>query len=471
MRLNYLLAVLGLVFFTCPVSADRKIEQISDLYSVGSVVRASEQATEQYSPQLRSAFLGQEVWQRETPIKRQLQQHFVQVLKVLVQQNESSLKESFDTLESEFGTFSESKAKFVRNKLRQRRDWQIRTLYKYAVRGQFPKNEWQSPSAIPIFVDDYETHCAVGYLMHKSGHDAAVAQIVEENNLVFVNDVRHGPLVEWVKFSGLSQQEAAMIQPAYAPPNFQATLADFDDPNFSVSANGTTVSALSVLNYSYSSNSGDSLETVFSTGVAGVNSSGSAYADVDRFGLAIGAGNFDFFQPSLENWVFLGVNDFDTLGAPSGNNDAIIYRVDYRIVANQGVFSQLATTSDITTSGNFLGLSAQPDGNLTSDGFLRIATEVSDISMNVLDTGSIETTLGSPEGLSGTTFLNTNSNGEIFVTSYALDFRNSGGLSSGGLSSLWNEFEIQAVAVPEPSCSILIIGFSTLMLRRRRMCC
>ena len=51
--------------------------------------------------------------------------------------------------------------------------------------------------------------------MHSDGNDSDVASIVETNNLVRVNDVRRGSMMHWIRSSGLTQEEAALIQPSY----------------------------------------------------------------------------------------------------------------------------------------------------------------------------------------------------------------------------------------------------------------
>lgn len=36
-----------------------------------------------------------------------------------------------------------------------------------------------------------------------------------QNNLVYIDDVKDGPLISWLKRFGLSKKEAARIQPGY----------------------------------------------------------------------------------------------------------------------------------------------------------------------------------------------------------------------------------------------------------------
>ena len=47
--------------------------------------------------------------------------------------------------------------------------------------------------------------------MLRSGAVSAVRSIVKTNNLVYVDQVEDGPLVDWVLTSGLTQEEAALI--------------------------------------------------------------------------------------------------------------------------------------------------------------------------------------------------------------------------------------------------------------------
>lgn len=40
-----------------------------------------------------------------------------------------------------------------------------------------------------------------------------------QHNLVYIDDVKEGPLISWLQRFGLSKQEAARIQPGYEGPN------------------------------------------------------------------------------------------------------------------------------------------------------------------------------------------------------------------------------------------------------------
>jgi hypothetical protein len=94
---------------------------------------------------------------------------------------------------------------------------QLQRLAAYRDRGQFPLNEGQADHAVPIFVDQHDTACAVGQLMRWSGWSDEVAAIERSNNLVYVPDARRSAATSWVLASGLTIEEAALIQPGYTP--------------------------------------------------------------------------------------------------------------------------------------------------------------------------------------------------------------------------------------------------------------
>ena len=99
--------------------------------------------------------------------------------------------------------------------LRAARAKNIELLREYAARGVFPKNLDFPGQRIPYFKDAFGTPCAVGNLMERTGAQAVVDDINATNNHVYVNDIRGGPAMDWIRRSGLTQAEAAMIQPAY----------------------------------------------------------------------------------------------------------------------------------------------------------------------------------------------------------------------------------------------------------------
>ena len=54
--------------------------------------------------------------------------------------------------------------------------------------------------------------CAIATLVHDSGKDDLVDATANDKNFVKLADLTSGPLVDWVLTSGLTQEEAVMIQ-------------------------------------------------------------------------------------------------------------------------------------------------------------------------------------------------------------------------------------------------------------------
>jgi len=98
---------------------------------------------------------------------------------------------------------------------RDARQRHITSLWEYMARGLFPQNTLVPNKTMPVFVDHRGVHCAMGYVMHKDGRDDLVAGIVRKNNLIYVDDISGGPVATWLTGSGLSQAEAAWVQPNY----------------------------------------------------------------------------------------------------------------------------------------------------------------------------------------------------------------------------------------------------------------
>jgi hypothetical protein len=185
---------------------------------------------------LRSAFIQRATgFDRSPPPatfaarQRELRDHFDAVLSLLVANTPRSLETALDRLEQRRGEdWSNDERVMWRQRLAEERLTNVRRLHRYQRRGLFPINQHVADRAAPVFVDNYDTACAVGHLMRESGWSEEVAAIQAENNLVYVTDVAEGPVVEWVATSGLTQEEAAIIQPAYPldPAFFDGNLAD-----------------------------------------------------------------------------------------------------------------------------------------------------------------------------------------------------------------------------------------------------
>jgi hypothetical protein len=104
---------------------------------------------------------------------------------------------------------------------------QIERLAEYRRSGRFPRNHRYN-GYVPVFVDHHGTPCAVAYLMQSEGRDRDVRAIAAADNHVRIEDVSEGPLIDWILTSGLTQEEATMIQPGY-PRSFLEPLRRRDE--------------------------------------------------------------------------------------------------------------------------------------------------------------------------------------------------------------------------------------------------
>jgi hypothetical protein len=94
------------------------------------------------------------------------------------------------------------------------RETLIRVLKSYRDRGLYPINEFVY-ERVPVFIDNYNTYCAVGYLMQQSGWDELARRISADNNLAWVKDIRIPEVLDWQGLSGFTLDELKLIQGAY----------------------------------------------------------------------------------------------------------------------------------------------------------------------------------------------------------------------------------------------------------------
>ena len=100
--------------------------------------------------------------------------------------------------------------------LQQARAQNLDVLHTYKKAGEFPHNThvpWQHP----VFIDRDDRACAVGHLMIESGWEAEARLIQERENLAYLPEMQSPEVESWVVQSGLSAEEAALIQPTYSP--------------------------------------------------------------------------------------------------------------------------------------------------------------------------------------------------------------------------------------------------------------
>ena len=99
--------------------------------------------------------------------------------------------------------------------LQARRATILQLLRDYRLSGIFPKNYDHTGARVPCFIDRDGNICAVGYLIAQTAGRQAAEEINRKykyEKLLAMND----PLLDnWVASSGLTREEAAMIQPSY----------------------------------------------------------------------------------------------------------------------------------------------------------------------------------------------------------------------------------------------------------------
>ena len=181
-------------------------------------------------PRLRSAGLMRALGEdRGPPLASEAEQallrlHFDAVLAQLEAETPHSLAETLYRAEAGSMSWSRRERAELRRQLAEARAENIARLRAYRDAGRFPHHRAATDRALPIFVDAQDTACAVGFLMRESGWRAEVAEIAAADNHVFVDDADGGALLRWVATSGLTREEAALIQPAYGPPPPDAQL-------------------------------------------------------------------------------------------------------------------------------------------------------------------------------------------------------------------------------------------------------
>lgn len=87
-------------------------------------------------------------------------------------------------------------------------------LEDYKEAGLFPMNYYRN-ERIPVFIDEHNTHCAVGFLLEATGFEYVARRISETDNYAWVKDIHDPALPKWQEFSGFTLDELKLIQGAY----------------------------------------------------------------------------------------------------------------------------------------------------------------------------------------------------------------------------------------------------------------
>lgn len=86
------------------------------------------------------------------------------------------------------------------------RDFLLTELRRYAERKVFPINA-HHPGRRPYCVDAVGAYCAVGQMMHDSGHEDLVTRISAEHNYDYLADIRTEGLTAWADEHGFTSAE------------------------------------------------------------------------------------------------------------------------------------------------------------------------------------------------------------------------------------------------------------------------
>ncbi len=199
----------------------------------------------------------------------------------------------------------------TRPELAARRAELLAYLDDYVAKGTTPVNT-RVPWRTPVFIDDFGTICAVGYLIERSVGRELPERIATTHRHAFLEDIAAAvPEVRaWVEGSGLTLEELASIQPGYEEPMVESwgrwTIAATRDGAYSDEVqNGTTAGAFRKGRMAGAWTRRDAAGRVIGTGelIAGRGTWHSLYPDGKR--MAEGPfvandphGSWTFFHPS-----------------------------------------------------------------------------------------------------------------------------------------------------------------------------
>lgn len=101
--------------------------------------------------------------------------------------------------------------------LRQRRSRLLDLLHEYRLAGLFPRNYDHPKTRRPCFIDREGRICAVGYLVEQTAGRAAAESINSRHQYDDLLAMKDPEVNRWLAANGLNEEEAAIIQPNYAP--------------------------------------------------------------------------------------------------------------------------------------------------------------------------------------------------------------------------------------------------------------
>jgi hypothetical protein len=211
----------------------------------------------------------------------------------------------------------------------------LNNLHSYWNTNIYPINN-KTAKRNPVFIDDYNTFCAVGYLMKTSGFEDLARNIATTQNLSYVRTIRAEGLAEWISNSGFTQDELAWIQPTYTNPNQSRPLSGgvngpvyalagndsaqilYVGGQFSIANQQTACNNIVAINY----NPNNIFSNTFTPLAAGVNGTVNALF-LDK-GILYAGGNFDSSgNTPLNNIAKWNGNSWESMGELNGTVNCI----------------------------------------------------------------------------------------------------------------------------------------------------
>ncbi len=186
--------------------------------------------------------------------------------------------------------------------VQQKREEGLDILKAYADRGLFPINNHKAERT-PVFIDNHQTHCAVGHIMLETGYGHVATSIKEEENLAYVFEIKNKDILDWAVEYGFTKEELAWIQPTYGPCWYGVYFNELSRTNPSCGGNDGSLSlelqGNQVLDYEWSHGANDLELNNLSAGVYTIS---GTYMDV-QFGTECPF-EFDFEIESDPNTTF-----------------------------------------------------------------------------------------------------------------------------------------------------------------------
>lgn len=115
----------------------------------------------------------------------------------------------------------------------EKRNHLLDLLHDYWTTGLFPRNYDYKDERQPCFIDKDGIICAVGYLVEQTAGRHTAEQINDNHKYDKVLAMNDNSVDSWIKTSGLTKEECAMIQPAYGWQTDNSTYINTSDAIFS----------------------------------------------------------------------------------------------------------------------------------------------------------------------------------------------------------------------------------------------